>query len=101
MVELKPCPFCGHNPLTYKQTGLIECCYSMCGVNPRSDSCEDWNSRVSDKLAEENAELREAIESAMRIKDLWLPFHVVANEHEGEAVPLHKMYNRFYQLLNK
>ena len=52
-------------------------------------------------LVEENAELREAIESAMRIKDLWLPFHVVANEHEGEAVPLHKMYNRFYQLLNK
>ena len=61
MVELKPCPFCGHNPLTYQQTGLIECCYSMCGVNPRSASCEDWNSRVSDRIVEENAELREAL----------------------------------------
>ena len=54
-----------------------------------------------EKLVEDNAELREAIDSAMRIKDLWLPFHVVANEHEGEAVELHRMYNKFEKLLNK
>ena len=54
-----------------------------------------------DRLEQENAELREAIEFAMKIKDLWLPYHIVTNEHEGEAVPLHRMYNSFQKLLNK
>lgn len=54
-----------------------------------------------DRLQQENAELREAIEAAMRVKDLWLPFHIVTNEHEGEAIALHRMYNNFEQLLNK
>lgn len=47
MSELKPCPFCGSDPLTYSQSGLIKCCYAMCGVNPSCDSEEDWNNRVS------------------------------------------------------
>ena len=54
-----------------------------------------------DRLQQENADLREALEGAMKIKDLWLPFHIVANEHEGEAIALHRMYNKFEQLLNK
>ena len=46
MSELKPCPFCGHEPMIFNQTGLIVCAYSMCGVNPESKSNEDWNSRA-------------------------------------------------------
>ena len=66
----------------------------------QADYIEDATNN-HDRLEQENAELRGAIEAAMRIKDLWLPFHIVTNEHEGEAIPLHRMYNRFDQLLNK
>mgnify|MGYP000471332170 CR=1 FL=1 len=45
MSELKPCPFCGSDPATFNQTGLIICSYSMCGVNPISYSDVDWNNR--------------------------------------------------------
>ena len=57
--ELKPCPFCGIEPMTFNQTGLIICAYSMCGVNPESKSKEDWNNRTTDRLQQENAELKE------------------------------------------
>lgn len=52
-------------------------------------------------LQQENADLRESLEGAMRIKDLWLPMHIVANEHEGEAVALHSMYKNFEAVLSK
>ncbi|AUR94072.1 coil containing protein [Vibrio phage 1.191.O._10N.286.52.B4] len=44
--------------------------------------------------------LRNALEGAMSIKDLWLPMHIVTNEHEGEAVALHKMYRNFEKALS-
>lgn len=43
----------------------------------------------------------EAIEAAMRVKELWLPMHIVANEHEGEAIALHSMYKNFEAVLSK
>jgi hypothetical protein len=59
-----------------------------------------WEEARADKLEQENAELRFALERAIRIKDLWLPISV-PNEHEGEAEALHRMYNSFESLLNK
>ena len=57
MRKLKPCPFCGHKPIVYNQSGLIICAYSMCGVNPESKSKECWNSRAT-----ENKQQNEIIE---------------------------------------
>lgn len=74
MSELKPCPFCGHAPMTYEQTGLIACSYSMCGVNPESFSDEDWNNRtqptISDYLAQQKPMLDKTGAKVVTVKSL-------------------------------
>mgnify|MGYP001230547993 CR=1 FL=1 len=67
--KLKPCPFCGIEPMTFNQTGLIICAYSMCGVNPESKSKEDWNKRTNERLEQENSQLREALHSLIENSD--------------------------------
>ena len=57
-----------------------------------------------DRLQQENAELREALEGAMRIKDLWLPqgaFSDSPPENYQEIEALHLMAKSFEKLLNK
>ncbi len=61
MSELKACPFCGHTPMIFNQTGLVTCRYSMCSANPQANSKEDWNKRTNDRLEQENAELMEFV----------------------------------------
>ena len=46
MSELKPCPFCGHTPMIFNQTGLVTCRYAMCSANPQANSKEYWNKRA-------------------------------------------------------
>lgn len=65
MSELKPCPFCGHKPLSYVQTGVIACCYSMCGVNPSCDNAGAWNGRVNDEELERLRSERDELVSMM------------------------------------
>ncbi|GIA27222.1 hypothetical protein FXE96_10110 [Vibrio cholerae] len=57
-----------------------------------------------DRLVEENKRLREAISSAISIKDLWLPrvgFTDCPPENYGEIEALCSMAKRFEQLLSE
>ncbi|EOX3482094.1 hypothetical protein ACPFUU_001609 [Vibrio cholerae] len=57
-----------------------------------------------DRLVEENKRLREAISSAISIKDLWLPsgsFTDCPPEHYGEIEALCMMARKFEQLLSE
>ena len=57
-----------------------------------------------DRLQQENAELREALEGAMRIKDLWLPLGAFGDsppENYQEIEALHLMAKSFDKLLTK
>tara|TARA_B100001105_G_scaffold251623_1_gene241700 strand:- start:2848 stop:3294 length:447 start_codon:yes stop_codon:yes gene_type:complete len=87
MSDLKPCPFCGIEPMTFKKTGLIICSYAMCGVNPESKSKEDWNKRNHDRLEQENEELREAL-------------HSLIESFECECMEVHGHYFTAYLLDN-
>lgn len=44
--QLKPCPFCGPQPIEWAPTGLIKCLYSGCSSNPESYSRQGWNTRA-------------------------------------------------------
>ncbi len=57
-----------------------------------------------DRMVEEIAELKGAIESAVRIKELWLPMGAFSDsppEHYAEIEALHKMANKFEKALAK
>ncbi|AUR94875.1 coil containing protein [Vibrio phage 1.199.A._10N.286.55.C10] len=70
MSDLKPCPFCGADPMYYKSFTkvTIGCRSADCHVNPtfsigkREDPEEKWNSRIGDRMVEEIAELRKGLE---------------------------------------
>ena len=107
--ELKPCPFCGIEPVTFNQTGLIICAYSMCGVNPESKSKEDWNKRTTDRLEQEVAELREALQSTLNLSDRFVVNALTLAKHDYPLSPsagiqlkdwkMHEQH--IQQLLNK
>ncbi|CAH9015599.1 coil containing protein [Vibrio phage 120E34-1] len=57
-----------------------------------------------DRMVEEIAELKAAIEAAVRIKELWLPMSAFSDsppEHCAEIEALHKMANKFEKSLAK
>ena len=57
-----------------------------------------------DRMVEEIAELKGAIEAAVRIKELWLPTIAFSDnppEHYAEIEALHKMANKFERALAK
>ncbi|CAM0104917.1 hypothetical protein PODOV084v1_p0021 [Vibrio phage 340E47.2] len=110
--KLKPCPFCGAEPMHYKSFTkvTIGCRSADCHVNPtfsigkRDNPEEKWNSRIYDRMVEEIAELKGAIEAAVRIKELWLPMGAFSDsppEHYAEIEALHKMANKFEKALAK
>ncbi len=104
MSDLKPCPFCGVEPMTFKQTGLIICSYAMCGVNPESKSKEDWNKRTDDRLEQENAELRAFKERALYCLDYtlnWAPASWQAQTVEDLLESQKENEEKVNQILNK
>lgn len=53
------------------------------------------------KLKSERDKLRDAIQKALSIKQIWLPYpDSAAPEHEGEAIALQSMHNEFIEALN-
>lgn len=64
--KLKPCPFCGAEPMYYKSFTkvTIGCRSADCSVNPtfsigkREHPEAKWNSRIDDRMVEEIAELK-------------------------------------------
>ncbi len=74
MSELKPCPFCGAEPMHYKSFTkvTIGCRSADCHVNPtfsigkRDNPEEKWNSRIYDRMVEEIAELKGAINQLLK-----------------------------------
>ena len=70
--ELKPCPFCGAGAMSHTEPArvVIGCFSAKCAVNPSLNATttkrasELWNKRVSDRLEQENAELREALKES-------------------------------------
>ena len=106
MSDLKPCPFCGNNPVINTATGWVLCVNAACLVNPTCDCSEHWNARSESQelttLRQQNAELVEAIQSAINIKQLWLPvgsFSDCPPEDYRELEALHLMANKFKKLL--
>ncbi|AUR98226.1 coil containing protein [Vibrio phage 1.248.O._10N.261.54.F1] len=64
--------------------------------------CEAINNH--DRMVEDIAELKGAIEAAVRIKELWLPMGAFSDnppEHCAEIEALHKMANKFERALAK
>ena len=68
MSDLKPCPFCGCKEVNIEAAGDCGDLFSVmckCGVESdyaecREDAIGQWNKRTTDRLEQENAELREA-----------------------------------------
>ncbi|AUR96769.1 hypothetical protein NVP1232O_35 [Vibrio phage 1.232.O._10N.261.51.E11] len=75
MSELKPCPFCGAEPMHYKSFTkvTIGCRSADCHVNPtfsigkRDNPEEKWNSRICDRMVEEIAKLRSFVKKVSEL----------------------------------
>lgn len=117
------CPKCG-SPKLHPDNRYFSCEYDSCGQFPRPSKCvaveiaaltqraeqaealvADWQ-KIEDELckslhAAESREkrLREGIEAAMRIKDLWAPSNDWSVEHAEEAKALEMMRFNFEFLL--
>ena len=82
--ELKPCPFCGEKPeLEVEEIDLNgsatkdsfkyycdNCDYFRGECDTVEEAVKCWNKRTSDRLEQENAELREAL-NVLVYKDSW------------------------------
>lgn len=97
--EPLPCPFCEDKIVISLQTGEY--------MHPENDclfegvkfmNVEAWNTRSAQ--ADEIKELREALEGALRLKELWLYTYPVDSENKGEAIALQSMCRSFEQALN-
>lgn len=72
-IELKPCPFCGGKAFLDSDFSGVYC---NCGaelafLESDKEAAEKWNSRpIEDALEEENARLREALETICAIYEI-------------------------------
>ncbi len=133
MSELKPCPFCGERPELYIDEVDLNGSATADSFSYHCEGCdfsrgnflhiekaeESWNSRAESTVTEETNRLlnleceelkkdidamKEAIEGAMRISDLWLPKCSFADnppENYGELESLAIMDRNFQQILDK
>tara|TARA_R110002020_G_scaffold275401_1_gene490626 strand:+ start:248 stop:571 length:324 start_codon:yes stop_codon:yes gene_type:complete len=76
MSDLKPCPFCGCKEVNIEAAGDCGDLFSVmckCGVESdyaecREDAIGQWNKRTTDRLEQENAELREALQALVKVE---------------------------------
>lgn len=72
-IELKPCPFCGGKAFLDSEFSGVYC---NCGaeltfLESDKEAAEKWNRRpIEDALEEENARLREALETICAIYEI-------------------------------
>jgi Lar family restriction alleviation protein len=106
VMGLKACPFCRSKHVCILNdclgSGLVLKVYFSCNdcgaCGPTADTTEEaaaqWNSRDVAIGAKEKR-MEEAIRSALRIKDLWVPCDKRQNDNDTESLALVKMLNSF------
>ena len=70
--ELKPCPFCGCEAMKLFGYDIhkVGCSNVNCDIYGVAKYPKDWNKRSTDRLEQENAELREGLQDLLDCKGI-------------------------------